>query len=161
MAQTRGQYYSAEFAGLARLAERIRPFVDANGSSAHRGAFHNCLWIGDEGVNRYVTSERGLEYALSSEKAYRLGGGPRERCVGQWGLSLALLWLPDHPDEARTQMRRYLRLAEEVGEVTDQLEALWGLATWHRWHGHIQQVRELAERSLALNTGKNISCYTP
>jgi tetratricopeptide (TPR) repeat protein len=156
-----GHYYAAEFDGLTELAERIRPFVDAHGSAAHRGALYDCLQIGDEGISRYVTSERGLEYAHKCEVAYRDDGGPRERCNGRCVLSLALLWLPDHPDEARIQLRQYLRLAEECGEVVHQLEALFGLAMWHRWHGHVGEVRELAERSLALNSGKNLGCYTP
>ena len=156
-----GHYYAAEFDGLVELAERIRPFVDAHGSSAHRGAFYNCLWIGAEGVSRYVTSERGLEYALASAEAYRRAGSLRQRCEGEWVASLAFLWLPRHPDEAETHLRRFLHLSQELGDITGQLEALWGLAKWHRWHGHVEQVRELAERSLALNSGKDIACYTP
>ncbi len=156
-----GHYYAAEFDGLADLAERIRPFVDARGSSAHRGAFYNCLWIGAEGATRYVTSERGLEYALTSTEAYRGAGSLLKQCEGEWVSSLALLWLPDHPDEAETQLRRFMSLAERIGDITFQLEALWGLAMWHRWHGHVERVRELAERSLNLDRGRDIACYSP
>jgi eukaryotic-like serine/threonine-protein kinase len=156
-----GYYYGAEFAKLTHLAEYIRTFVDERGSAAHRGAFYNCLWIGDEGVNRYVTTRRGLELALDSEAGYRTASDPRQRYLGQWAVSLALLWLPEHPEEAESHLRRYFSLAEELGEVTDQLEALWGLAMWHRWHGHIGKVRELADQSLALNAGRDVGCYSP
>lgn len=156
-----GHYYAAEFDGLLELAERIRPFVDAHGSSAHRGAFYNCLWVGAEGVSRYVTSEQGLEYALASAEAYRSAGSLRDRCEGEWVAGLAFLFLPGHPVEAETHLRRFLQLSQELGDITAQLEALWGLAKWHRWHGHVERVRELAERGLALNSGKNIACYTP
>jgi eukaryotic-like serine/threonine-protein kinase len=156
-----GHYYAAEFDGLARLAERIRPFVDARGAAHHRGAFYNCLWIGDEGVNRYVTSEYALGLARRSAEAYHAAGSLRSRGEGQWVISLALLWLPDHPKEALTELRRFVSLAEELGDATIHLESLWGLTMWHRWHGQTARVRELAEQSLALDSGKDIACYTP
>lgn len=156
-----GHYYAAEFDGLRELAERIRPFVDAHGNSVHRGGFYNCLFINEAAMNRYVTGPQGMEYALASAEAYRSARDARERCLGLWVMSMARVWLPDHPDEARIAVHRYLQAAEGLGEVTDQLEALWLLAMWHRWHGHVGRVREVAERSLDLNHSRNISCYNP
>jgi DNA-binding winged helix-turn-helix (wHTH) protein/tetratricopeptide (TPR) repeat protein len=154
-----GHYYAAEFAGLVELAQQIRPFVDSRGTAAHRGALYNCLWIGEHGAHRYVTTEKGLEYAQMSLEAYFADGRLRSKCEGEWVISLALLWLPEHPDEAETHLRRFLTLSEEYGDITFQMEARWGLAMWHRWHGHVERVREHAEKNLALDAGRNVACY--
>jgi class 3 adenylate cyclase/tetratricopeptide (TPR) repeat protein len=133
-------YWLNDIATYARLIERVRPFVEAQGSAEQRASF--LLRVLDVAMlrERYVLSDETVALARAAYDAAQ-EAEPSPFWWAVFDLGFALLWHGDL-DEATVVLAESLAESERRGDVVTRSRALTYLMAAARKRGDVGAVRQ-------------------
>ncbi|HUA03904.1 MAG TPA: BTAD domain-containing putative transcriptional regulator [Solirubrobacteraceae bacterium] len=142
-------YFTAPLEKFAREAERARPLVDTHGTPAQRSAL--LTWRGNVALrrDRYVPGEQALAHHRAALTAARETENLSQITFAQFAYGFCLLWA-SRLDQAETEMRAALTLAERAGDATMTVRCLNYLGVVERKRGHANEAQTLADRTLEI-----------
>jgi tetratricopeptide (TPR) repeat protein len=140
-------YFGRSLDEFAEESERVRPLVVAHGTAAQRSSLLHWLGVVILRRDRFVASEEVLELERAAVAAALEADNAGAMPFVRFSYGLCLLWA-SQLDEAETEMRGALALAERVGEATVAVRCINYLALVARRRADIDVARELATRTL-------------
>ncbi|WP_043390228.1 ATP-binding protein [Archangium violaceum] len=152
-------YWLARVPEMSKLAESVRPVIEAHGTPMQRAKFFQALVYTSFRRDRYQVPDETVRYARSARDAASASGDLGELALMQFGLAASLLF-HESLDEAAHEMNEAVRLAKRVGDVALLSRALTYLAIVHRRRrGHASEVQRCAEESLSVALAGNMVEY--
>ncbi len=143
---------------MSELAERTRPVVEKYGTPLQRGEFFQSLLLLGIRKERFAVSAETLTCARASVDAFRESDDANALTLALGGLGCSLVWA-GHLDEAEEPLLSALERAERSNDVAVQSRVLTYLTMLYRMRGQAGRVRQLAARSLALATERQMTEY--
>ena len=153
-----GDYWLGRTEQLAAGAERVRPFVERDGSAQQRANFFRNVVLAAFRRDRYVISDQVLAQASLAVEAATESLDPLVVAHSTFMLGFCHLWRSEC-EEAVSVLGRALRLAERIGDAERVVLCLSYLAVVHRKRGDISSVRTVVERALTAATESRMGAY--
>ena len=132
-------YWLSDTQTHARLAEQVRPYVEAHGSAEQRASFLISMLGLSLTRDRFQLDDETVELARAAYAAAQ-EAEPSPFWWAVFELGFVLLWHGDL-DEATTVLRESLAEAERRGDVTTRSRALTYLMVAGRKRGDVEGVR--------------------
>lgn len=132
-------YWLKDTGEYGRLIERVRPFVEAHGSTEQRKSFFLSMLGLSLHRDRYLVADETLEFARA---AYALAqADPSSSGWTEFNFAFALLWHGDL-DEATVMLQQSLQKAEKCGDAALRSRSLTYLMAAGRKRGDVDGVRK-------------------
>jgi tetratricopeptide (TPR) repeat protein len=144
-------YWMGRVEEMGALIDKVRPSVEARGTSLQRARFFQAILLWAFRRENYVLSAGTVRYARQAVEASEQSGDPSEQATCHFFLAFALLFHGDL-DGSEQQGLVGLRLAERVGDLTLQSRVLAYLLQVYRRRGQVSEARVWSERSLRVAT---------
>ncbi|HYO52703.1 serine/threonine-protein kinase PknK [Archangium sp.] len=151
-------YWMGRVEEMGALIDKVRPSVEARGTSLQRARFFQAILLRAFRRENYVLSAQTVQYARRAVEASEQSGDLSEQATCYFFFAFALLFHGDL-DESEQQGLVGLRLAERVGDLTLQSRLLTYLMQVYRRRGQVSEARVWSERSLRVATEARMDDY--
>jgi hypothetical protein len=143
-------YFRFEADELARLVDIVEPILDEVGTPTHKSDFYGRLGQWHFLKEHFLIFAETLAFRRRSLR-YDYDTGDRSQiCYGHFALGFSLLWHGDL-DEAAAELTYALSLAEEIGRIYVQNQALSYLMIVYRLGDDVAAVRAGQDHHLDLS----------
>jgi serine/threonine protein kinase/tetratricopeptide (TPR) repeat protein len=151
-------YWMGRVEEMGAIIEKVRPDVEARGTSQQRARFFQALLLRAYKRDRYRVSGETVEDARRAMEAGERAGDLGELATCRFFLAFTLLF-HGSLDESERQGQEGLRLAEHLGDLTLQSRLLTYLMQVYRLRGQVAEAREWSERCLEVATAARMEDY--
>ncbi|WP_375767465.1 protein kinase [Archangium gephyra] len=151
-------YWMGRVEEMGALIDKVRPSVEARGTSLQRARFFQAILLWAFRRENYVLSAGTVEYARQAVAASEQSGDLFEQATCRFFLAFALLF-HGALDESEQHGLVGLRLAEQVGDLTLQSRLLAYLLQVYRRRGQLSEARVWSEHCLRVATEARMEDY--